>query len=398
MEKFIQIIIYLGAIQGLLLSIFLFSIRTNKISNRLLGILTLLWGFFLLAFALQDEGLYRKIPHLLKVIYQLLFTFFPLLYLMVKYLVTRNTKFNNRDLLHFLPFVLSIIFYLDFFLQTGEEKLSLIRNKTEYYIILQVIGDEIIAIQGVLYSILSLYLIRKYRSRIKEYESTVDKNIIKVLYLGISLNLFSWVIGIIGLHLEYFKIETAIDLFDIAYLVLVLVIYTISFAAVKSPEIFKLEIEQIRAASLINQIPKKKSTDLNKNIPSKVDSITKPQTFSIDSSLVDIDKRLTEYMEKEKPYLEPELSLPDLARILDVPRNQLSGVINQIHNKNFYEFVNQYRIDEVKHLLTDPNNINYKLISLAYDAGFNSKASFNRIFKQMTNMTPSQYISTQQNV
>jgi AraC-like DNA-binding protein len=79
--------------------------------------------------------------------------------------------------------------------------------------------------------------------------------------------------------------------------------------------------------------------------------------------------------------------------MLDVPRNQLSGVINQVHGKNFYEFVNLYRINEVKRLLTDPKNKHLKLISIAYDAGFNSKASFNRIFKQMTNMTPSKFIT-----
>ena len=65
---------------------------------------------------------------------------------------------------------------------------------------------------------------------------------------------------------------------------------------------------------------------------------------------------------------------------------------------NFYEFINQYRIDEVKRLMDDPANKHLKLISLAYDAGFNSKASFNRIFKQMTEMTPSQYYSLQEAV
>ena len=101
-------------------------------------------------------------------------------------------------------------------------------------------------------------------------------------------------------------------------------------------------------------------------------------------------------MEENKPFLNPELSLPELAESLEVSRNQLSTVINKIHEKNFYEFVNQYRVNEVKRLMTDPANKHLKLISLAYDAGFNSKASFNRIFKQMTNMTPSQFFVTKQ--
>lgn len=396
MEKFIQIIIYVGAIQGLLLSVFLFSIRLNKISNRLLGVLTLLWGLFLLAFALQDEGLYRKIPHLLKVFYQLLYLFFPLLYLQVKYLLANYSKFDWKDVIHFIPFFLSIIFYFDFFLQSGEEKLYLTRNKSEYYIILQVIGDEVIAIQGVVYSILSLILIRKYRQKIKEYESTLDKNIVKVLYIGISLNLFSWIIGIVGIHLEYFKVDAGIDLFAVAYFVLVIIIYIISYAAVKSPEIFKLDINQIRT-SLQTSLDQNSTIIFNdKNSSLKDNIVVSSEIQSPDPLLAEIDNRLVDYMQTEKPFLDPELSLPELARMLEIPRNQLSGVINQIHDRNFYEFVNQYRINEVKQLLKDPKNSNYKLISLAYDAGFNSKASFNRIFKQMTQMTPSQYMASQQ--
>jgi AraC-like DNA-binding protein len=111
------------------------------------------------------------------------------------------------------------------------------------------------------------------------------------------------------------------------------------------------------------------------------------------SELEEVNKKLIEYMEKEMPFLDPDLTLPELAKSLDVSRNLLSNVINQKHGLNFYQFVNQYRVEEVKKLMADPANSNLKLISLAYDAGFNSKASFNRIFKQMTKMTPSEYYS-----
>ncbi len=397
MGEIIQTIIYLGSIQGLLLSIFLFSIKTNKLSNRLLALLTLLWGLFLLVFALQEEGLYLKYPHLLKVFYQFLFLFFPLLYLQVKYLLARHTRFYKEDLFHFFPFLLSILFYSDFYLQSGEDKIYMIRNRTEYYEILQIIGDEVIALQGVLYSIFSLILIRRYRKKIKEYESTVDKNIIRILFAGISLNLFSWIIGITGIHLDYLQIETGVDLFAIAYLVLVIVIYIISYAAVKSPEVFKLDLNTIQKTpvtigSLVKPFKESNKEDQDKNIPDD-----QSEEIKIDPSNVSINEHLIKVMEIDKPYLNPELSLPELAKDLDIPRNQLSGVINQIHQKNFFEFVNQYRVNEVKQLMSDPSNKHLKLISLGYDAGFNSKASFFRIFKQITEMTPSQYMESLQN-
>ncbi|MCD4730821.1 MAG: helix-turn-helix domain-containing protein [Bacteroidales bacterium] len=393
MNDILQIILYLGSIQGLLLSVLLFSILTNKISNRLLALLTLSWGSVLRTFALIEEGLYARFPHLLMLIDQLLFLFFPLLYLQVKYLLTRHTKFHLPDLLHFLPFLISILFNIEFFLLSGEEKLYIVHNSTEYFNILEIVSNEVIAFQGVIYSILAIRLIKSYQKKIREYESTVDKSIIKVLYIGISLNLFSWIIGIIGIHLDFLNIDLGINFFAYTYLVLVIVIYGISYSVVKSPEIFKLDINTIRNNSVINKNlilkPKKSkqdSTDKNDFKNSEDQSIQDPL-------LITINEQLIKYMKNEKPYLNPELSLSELANSLNISRNQLSGIINQLHKINFYEFVNQYRIKEVKQLMEDPSNKHLKLISLAYDAGFNSKASFNRIFKQITNMTPSKFIS-----
>jgi len=354
------------------------------------------WGIVLLTFALIGEGLYEKFPHLLMLIDQLLFLFFPLLYLQVKYLLTRHTKFHLPDLLHFLPFLISILFNIDFLLLSGEQKLYIVHNSTEYFNIIEIVSNEVIALQGVIYSIMAIRLIKSYKKKIREYESTVDKSIIKVLYIGISLNLFSWVIGIIGIHLDYLNIDMGINFFAYTYLVLVIVIYGISYSVVKSPEIFKLDIDTIRNNSVINKNlilkPKKSkqdSTDKNDYKNSEDQSIQDPL-------LITLNKQLIQYMENEKPYLNPELSLSELANSLNISRNQLSGIINQLHKKNFYELINQYRINEVKRLMEDPANKHFKLISLAYDAGFNSKASFNRIFKQMTDMTPSQFMESQQ--
>lgn len=383
MEAIIQIILYVGSVQGLLLSVFLISIRTNKISNRILGLLTFLWGIFLLTFALQEEGLYIKVPHLLKVFYQFLFLFFPLLYLMVKYLLARYQKFQWKDWIHFLPFVLSILFYSDFYLQSGETKIEIIRNRSEYYTILQIVGNEVVALQGVLYSIFSLILIAKYRKKIKDYESTVDKSMVPILFIGITLTLISWIIGITGNYLEYLNINTVVDIFSLAYLVLVMVIYVISYAAVKSPEIFKLDLQTVKEPIILTLTNQEKNTK-------EIKGEEKKETYLAHN---DINEQLINYMETEKPFLEANLTLPELANLLDVQRNHLSAVINQVHKKNFYEFVNDYRVKEVKQLMTYPDNIHIKLISLAYDAGFNSKASFNRIFKQITGKTPSQFNS-----
>lgn len=392
MGQYINILFYLGAVQGFLLSVFLFTIKANKISNKLLGLLTLIWGLILLQFPMQADGLYRQYPHLLKTISQLLFAFFPLLYLHVKYLLSKYTKFRKIDLLHFLPLVINTLLWMDFYLKSGELKLQIIGAKPLYYKIIQIAGDEFIAIQGIIYSVLALGLLSIYKQRIKNYQSNTDKAIIKVLYSGILLSLFAWIIGTIGINLQLFHIDIHFDLYVIVYLILVVIIYIISYVAVKTPEVFKLDKEQIRVVFMKPDGEGIDSRQNGKSILIGDETIAQDKIDEkVSEEIRSFNEELVEHMESQKPFLNPELSLQDLSDHIGLTRHQLSLVINQIHGINFYEFVNQYRINEVKQLMTDPSNYNFKLLSLAYDAGFNSKASFNRIFKQQTNMTPSQY-------
>lgn len=101
--------------------------------------------------------------------------------------------------------------------------------------------------------------------------------------------------------------------------------------------------------------------------------------------------RINSSMEHEKPFLNPEISLPELATLVNIPPYQLSRVINEKFGCNFFDFINGYRVNEIKRKLNDPAFDNLSLLGIAYDCGFNSKSAFNRIFKKMTGLTPSEY-------
>lgn len=105
-----------------------------------------------------------------------------------------------------------------------------------------------------------------------------------------------------------------------------------------------------------------------------------------------IDQRLRQLMEIDKLYLDSQLCLRQLAEALNINTNYLSQVINERHGKNFFEFINQYRVGELKAKLEDPKNRQFTLLSLAFDCGFNSKTTFNTAFKRITGFTPSQYL------
>ena len=105
-----------------------------------------------------------------------------------------------------------------------------------------------------------------------------------------------------------------------------------------------------------------------------------------------LEQQLLQLLEKEQLYLEPKLSLADLATRLDAPKNRVSKIINATQQRSFYDLVNGYRVEHLKQQLNNPENAQFTILALALNSGFNSKASLNRIFKNITGLTPRQYL------
>jgi AraC-like DNA-binding protein len=114
-------------------------------------------------------------------------------------------------------------------------------------------------------------------------------------------------------------------------------------------------------------------------------------SFYTNIDTVTTDLPIMEVMYDEAPYLKANLSLNDLARMLNTSPNQLSKVLNSEFNKNFNEFINDFRIKTVIQKLQDEAFSHYSILGIALECGFNSKATFNRVFKSHTGMSPSEY-------
>lgn len=102
-------------------------------------------------------------------------------------------------------------------------------------------------------------------------------------------------------------------------------------------------------------------------------------------------ERLNDHMNTSKSYLNPDLTLPQLAEELSMTPHILSQVINDQLKLNFFDFVNQYRVEDFKKMVINPKYESFSLLGIAFECGFNSKSAFNRIFKKMTGFTPSEY-------
>jgi len=123
---------------------------------------------------------------------------------------------------------------------------------------------------------------------------------------------------------------------------------------------------------------------------------SKPRKAGLnETKITEIVKNITSLMEKDKLYQEPELTLLQLADKLSLTSHQASQAINDGLNKNFYDLINSYRVEEAKRLLLDPKNRNYTILSVGFEAGFNSKTTFNTVFKKFTGHSPTEYRADQ---
>jgi AraC-like DNA-binding protein len=101
--------------------------------------------------------------------------------------------------------------------------------------------------------------------------------------------------------------------------------------------------------------------------------------------------RLLTFMDVEKPYLNNDLTIHDLSSRTGIPRYFITEVLNEKHGRNFFTFINEYRVKEVLERIHDPKYSHYTILAIAFDSGFNSKSTFNTIFKSYTGKTPSEY-------
>jgi AraC-like DNA-binding protein len=112
-----------------------------------------------------------------------------------------------------------------------------------------------------------------------------------------------------------------------------------------------------------------------------------------DETVLVFKNQLLDLMQSMSPYLDPELTLPDLAEKIGLPAPQVSQIINQQLGKNFNDFVNSYRVEAVKSMLAEGRQAQLSLLGIAYECGFNSKATFNRAFKKHTGFAPGEWMS-----
>lgn len=296
----------------------------------------------------------------------------PILFWYIRSLIYKDFRFVPTDTLHLVPAAATpVLLYFLYYRRPIEIKEGIALNFKDYGatepLFDWLVQPEKIVI--VIYGVACLYQLFKYRQLLKQRYSDIERIDLTWLALLIGGFMASWAC-FLAAHIfgvfHYAQIGEGLAV--IANYVLFVLINILIFYGLIYSEIFE-------------GINESKSEGEN---TTRVD-ITPEQLAIIQNS-----------MEKEKLYLNPKLTLEEFSRQTGLHSRQVSSAINRNLNQNFHEFVNRYRVEEVKRILSTPDLEALAITDIATGAGFNSKAAFNRFFKKFTDMTPTQFREHQQ--
>ncbi|WP_284463673.1 helix-turn-helix domain-containing protein [Chryseobacterium sp.] len=354
-NSFIVILIY-GSLVLLSLLKLANPLKVNKKANFWFGLFLFLWSTFWM-----DE----------------------VLFLITGSVIEFHSLFLIRSIQYLTPifFYLSVLFYTNpsFRFKITDFKFLLLPAAFLACLVLVRIGYKnpfeslaiiLILVQALFYTGLSYITIRKHQRKIQQFSSNTE---------GIDLNWLEYIILVLfAVNIIYVIYNLFYDPKSLNFFintVFLLVIYCVGYYSLKEKEIYPLEEKQREELISINE--DSDSEDVKRKLIS-------------DEELLKIKTQLERIMNIQKPYLDSELNLIKLAEMLSVSTHHLSYVINTGFGKNFFQYINEFRVEYAKKLLKETDS-KLSILGIAYESGFNSKTSFNTTFKKLTGQTPSEF-------
>ena len=391
-----SVIMILGAAHGLFLALALVNTSgRNGTGHFFLALLTLAFAIDLAHEFLYQSNYLLKVLMLAYVDPVINLIYGPSFYLYVRVLTDVSAfKLSVKRWLHFLPFGIAIIICVilpeldteQFIKLFYQDKLATGDNE---YLVVSTIHDIALAsvISMGIYLVLSIKRLLRHARAIRQQYSSLERinlNWLRNLLIAISVLYLILIFGgsfsqILGLG-ERFN--------DLLYLMIVAVIYSMGYLGFRQPVIFTHS--DVDAGK--NSEDALAIADDAEDHYVGADGNSKYKTSSLDAAMsAALQAELKSHMESESPHLDSKLTLPQLAKQIGVSPNYLSQVINERFEKNFFDFINGYRIEEAKRLLADAGKADSNIISIAYDSGFNSKSAFYTAFKKQLGITPLKY-------
>ncbi len=357
--------------------------KKRTISDILLTVFFLFLGIILLEFFLtfiHENKIALKFLIIFVPVFQAVS---PLKYLYIKSL-SSLTPLNKKAFLHFIPSYLSmfILLIINLFFNSFIE-----RDAYWNMLIVMIIGGA--TVLNLIYISKSIIIYRKHKKNtgnLFSYESGVD---------------LKWMRFAIAGYIMFFASIALIELVDfkgdeyfLPVVYSVYLFYLILNGLKQKPiaDIFNGDIKyQVKSTDLENYVTQKNVPEKESALSSEADSKYKSSSLKDDTRIKEIADLLIKHLESSKVYLDPGLNLMDVSRQLGINYKYISQAINHNFNKNFISLISEYRVNEAKQMIVNPENDNYTIEAIGELCGFQSKSTFYTTFKKVTGQTPMQF-------
>lgn len=411
-----DLLMLFSCFQGLLLLLALpYRSTPNRAANRWLAVLIGTASAFIF---LKVVGSYRSVAHnypkLLLLPDFIWFLYAPLFYVYVRRLLF-GTRLPLRNwAYYFIPTGIQFLAYLPYFLMDNKAfQLNLVNDDPTLRGLFLTTG--LLALLGnVMYWLRCRRMVRAYKTEYPARQAAGPNlpylhTVLMIQAVGLTLWAFLFGLVLMSRFIDFDVLVIADRNVDVIWLVFATITYFLGYTAVRQPKIFRLPqpiatpygpplatgTEQpLPVVSAVVSRPQPiadvASTDvLATDVPDTEDRKPVPAVLDLEP----LKQTVEEYMHRQKPYTNPSLTIHELAAGLKLPPHVLSRVINDGFGRNFFDFINTYRIEELKRRINDPRTPSNTLLGLAFEVGFNSKTSFNRAFKKTTGQTPTDYFA-----
>ncbi len=357
----VQLITICAVANGFVFGFLLLEKKENRFANRFLS-LTLICMCLTFTPYMLDPSFWNTFRWLAWMPFSFTYWIGPSFYFYVLTLTNTDFRFTKRHLWHFSPLALNYVHSIYHAIFPGN------RTPWHWFHFFAELLESAAIISILIYMVLSFKRVKKYQQQLLNNVSTITE---------IDLQ---WVKKMIGIIVVSF--------------VLILIFLCIS-SGVSGKELFH-QWDEYRSAVLLLYSSTLYWLSIRGYQQAQIIKISKPIDCNVDlldEESTKIIAQLDNVMVKERLFRNPELSLTGLSKSVSISERTISEVLNGNLNKNFYQFVNEYRVKDVQEKLKNPKNAHLKILSLAFDAGFNSKATFNRLFKEFTGQTPKEFKS-----
>jgi len=368
-----DIIVAIGSFNAFFFAFLLFTKADKQLPDKILIAWMIVFGLNFLSAFFSVKGIPGDsfIPGIAATL--LFVCHFPFLFVYAKSLAVSDYTLKPQQLVHLVPLLLMGISTLPL-LRLNPSEQSRVAYGSGEDLALVALPMLVLVISSAFYLWATYQTIRKHKRAIRETFSFGEKiNLTWIQAIVYSFTGLFLLILLVFTMLSIRQLNVAITDY-ILFAGLVIIIFFIGFRGYRQAKVYSFPVSENGQDMGEHQDPGEK---------------TAPRTEIRNAD--DLLDSLKSVMQTEKPYLDPELTIYTLAKLLEIPSHQLSRLLNTHMNQSFFEFVNRYRVDEFRNLLLTHEYRHYSILAIALEAGFNSKASFNRIFKNMTGLTPTEY-------